>query len=172
MPPSEIVRLISCSMFTQFAQSQALGSTRDWHRKQLQQNFAVLQNITSYDTCLSCIRRRPQYGFPCGHLICRNCIRTFTPKSNSDPWMYVPESCHVCGQTAHGISIREFPETSRLRVLSIDGGGIRGSAPIGFLKAIQDEIDIPYYDVQHSFDVKVGTSSGKFHLLSNISQHY
>jgi patatin-like phospholipase/acyl hydrolase len=85
--------------------------------------------------------------------------------------MFVPESCHVCGQSAHGILIREFPETSRLRVLSIDGGGIRGSAPIGFLKAMQDEIGIPYYNVQRSFDVKVGTSSGEFRLLLNLPQH-
>ncbi|KAL5585793.1 hypothetical protein FOVSG1_013485 [Fusarium oxysporum f. sp. vasinfectum] len=83
----------------------------------------------------------------------------FSPKSGSDPWEYVPQSCHICGQLTPGISIRLFPDTSRLRVLSIDGGGIRGSAPIGFLKAIQDEIGIPYYNVQRSFDVKVGTSA-------------
>lgn len=164
--PSETVRLISCSMFTQFAQSQALGSMRDWHRQQLAQNFGILRSIVSNDTCLSCIRRRPQYGFPCGHLVCQNCIRTFSPKSSSDPWEYVPQSCHICGQPTPGISIRLFPDTSRLRVLSIDGGGIRGSAPIGFLKAIQDEIGIPYYNVQRSFDVKVGTSSGDVCVLT------
>ncbi|KAJ0129100.1 putative AC9 transposase [Fusarium oxysporum f. sp. albedinis] len=145
IPPSETVRLISCSMFTQLAQSQAVGSMRDWHRQQLAQNFGILRSIMSNDTCLSCIRRLPQYGFPCGHLVCQNCIRTFSPKSSSDPWEYVPQSCHICGQPTPGISIRLFPDTSRLRVLSIDGGGIRGSAPIGFLKAIQDEISVALY---------------------------
>ncbi|KAK2469735.1 hypothetical protein H9L39_18550 [Fusarium oxysporum f. sp. albedinis] len=150
IPPSETVRLISCSMFTQLAQSQAVGSMRDWHRQQLAQNFGILRSIMSNDTCLSCIRRLPQ---------------TFSPKSSSDPWEYVPQSCHICGQPTPGISIRLFPDTSRLRVLSIDGGGIRGSAPIGFLKAIQDEIGIPYYNVQRSFDVKVGTSSGALSVI-------
>ncbi|KAH7184234.1 acyl transferase/acyl hydrolase/lysophospholipase [Fusarium oxysporum] len=145
--------------------SQALGSMRDWHRQQLARNFGILRSIVSNDTCLSCIGRRPQYGFPCGHLVCQNCIRTFSPKSSSDPWEYVPQSCHICGQPTPGISIRLFPDTSRLRVLSIDGGGIRGSAPIGFLKAIQDEIGIPYYNVQRSFDVKVGTSSGALSVI-------
>ncbi|KAH7142375.1 acyl transferase/acyl hydrolase/lysophospholipase, partial [Fusarium sp. MPI-SDFR-AT-0072] len=145
--------------------SQALGSMRDWHRQQLARNFGILRSIMSNDTCLSCIRRRPQYGFPCGHLVCQNCIRTFSPKSSSDPWEYAPQSCHICGQPTPGISIRLFPDTSRLRVLSIDGGGIRGSAPIGFLKVIQDEIGIPYYNVQRSFDVKVGTSSGALSVI-------
>ncbi|KAM5527445.1 hypothetical protein FOXYSP1_20317 [Fusarium oxysporum f. sp. phaseoli] len=165
MPPSETVRLISCSMFTQFAQSQALGSMRDWHRQQLARNCSILRSIKSNETCLSCIRRRPQYGFPCGHLVCQNCVRTFSPKSSFDPWEYVPQSCHICGQPTPGISIRLFPDTSRLRVLSIDGGGIRGSAPIGFLKAIQDGIGIPYYNVQRSFDVKFGTSSGALSVI-------
>ncbi|KAH7186367.1 hypothetical protein DER44DRAFT_816943 [Fusarium oxysporum] len=130
----------------------SLGSMRDWHRQQLARNFGILRSIVSNDTCLSCIRRRPQYGFPCGHLVCQNCIRTFSPKSSSDPWEYVPQSCHICGQPTPGISIRLFPDTSRLRVLSIDGGGIH-------------EIGIPYYNVQRSFDVKVGTSSGALSVI-------
>lgn len=165
MPPSEIVRLISNSMFTQFAQYQALGTAHDWHQKQLARNYSTLRTKFSNNTCFSCFRRRPQYGFPCGHLVCQNCIRTFSPKSSHDPWTYVPQLCHICGQDSPIISIRIFPDTSRLRVLSIDGGGIRGAAPIGFLKALQDEIGIPHYNVYRSFDVMVGTSSGDSHLL-------
>ncbi|EXM16065.1 hypothetical protein FOTG_15595 [Fusarium oxysporum f. sp. vasinfectum 25433] len=48
MPPSETVRLISCSMFTQFAQSQALGSMRDWHRQQLARNFGGGRSMASH----------------------------------------------------------------------------------------------------------------------------
>ncbi|KAJ3454384.1 hypothetical protein MRS44_018278 [Fusarium solani] len=65
-----------------------------------------------------------------------------------------------------GLSVRLTPDTSRLRVLSVDGGGIRGSAPIGFLKSIQDEIGIPGYKVQRNFDVKIGTSSGALSVIS------
>ncbi|SCO92742.1 uncharacterized protein FRV6_16870 [Fusarium oxysporum] len=48
MPPSETVRLISCSMFTQFAQSQALGSMRDWHRQQLARNLGGGRSMASH----------------------------------------------------------------------------------------------------------------------------
>ncbi|CVL09032.1 related to calcium-independent phospholipase A2 [Fusarium mangiferae] len=160
MPPLELVRLISCSMFTQFAQFQAIGSTVDWHRRQLAQNNDTLGKIRSNRTCLSCIRRRPQFGLSCGHLICRYCVKTFYAPSRTDPFEYRPESCLLCGQCTLGTLIRLTPETCRLHVLSIDGGGIRGSAPIEFIKAIQDGVGIPYYNVQRSFDVKVGTSSG------------
>ncbi|RSL40975.1 hypothetical protein CEP54_015958 [Fusarium duplospermum] len=145
---------------------QALGPSLDWHRQQLSRHKDFLKSIRSRDTCLSCIRRRPQYGFPCGHLICQNCVRVFYPQRDADPWEYRLEACHICSEPTPGLSIHLTPDTSRLRVLSIDGGGIRGSAPIGFLKAIQDEIGIPGYKVQRNFDVKVGTSSGALSVIS------
>ncbi|KAJ3453489.1 hypothetical protein MRS44_017736 [Fusarium solani] len=62
--------------------------------------------------------------------------------------------------------ISSTPDTCRARVLSIDGGGIRGAAPIGFLKTIQDAIGIPHYDVQRNFDIMFGTSSGGLSVIS------
>ncbi|KAF4972947.1 hypothetical protein FSARC_616 [Fusarium sarcochroum] len=46
------------------------------------------------------------------------------------------------------------------------GGGIRGAAPLGFLKALQDEVGIEDYGIQRHFDVKFGTSSGGLSVLS------
>ncbi|RSL95848.1 hypothetical protein BHE90_009552 [Fusarium euwallaceae] len=145
---------------------QALGPSVDWHRKQLSRYKDLMKSIRLRETCLSCIRRRPQYGFPCGHLICRNCVRVFYPPSDSDPWQYRLETCHICSEPTPGLSVYLTPDTSQLRVLSVDGGGIRGSAPIGFLKSIQDEIGIPGYKVQRNFDVKIGTSSGALSVIS------
>ncbi|WKT54352.1 hypothetical protein QSH57_004936 [Fusarium oxysporum f. sp. vasinfectum] len=67
--PSETVRLISCSMFTQFAQSQALGSMRDWHRQQLARNFGALSVICldilgwNVDDCMSHLKQFAQQSF-------------------------------------------------------------------------------------------------------------
>ncbi|KAF4467879.1 hypothetical protein FALBO_5249 [Fusarium albosuccineum] len=166
LPPAEIVRLISDSMFTQFAQFQALGTSLDWHREQLAYNSASLAVITSRETCFSCIRRRPKYNFPCGHFICEHCIRTFCHADESDPWLFLPDVCLICSVPTPGLSIRLIPDTCRTRVLSIDGGGVRGAAPIGFLKAIEDEVGIPGYKVQRLFDVKIGTSSGALAVTS------
>lgn len=158
--PSEIVRLISSSMFTQFAQFQALGASLDWHRQQLARISTFLALVYSNETCLGCITRRPQYRLQCGHLVCQNCIRTFYHADDSDPWVFKSDACHICAVSTPNLSIRLAPDTCRARVLSIDGGGIRGAAPIGFLKTIQDAIGIPHYDVQRNFDIMFGTSSG------------
>lgn len=160
--PSEMVRLIEESMVTQHAQTQALESSVAWHRQQLARFHKFLSVIYSKETCLSCIRRKPQYKFQCGHFICRTCIKEFYPRNDLDPWVILPDTCHICGVVTQRLSIRLIPDTASVRVLSIDGGGIRGSAPIGFLKALQDEIRIPNYQVQRHFDIKFGTSSGNF----------
>ncbi|KAF4471559.1 retrotransposon hobase [Fusarium albosuccineum] len=166
LPPTEMVRLISSDMFTQFAQFQAFDTPLDWHRRQLYRNRSILADVYSSETCFSCIRRRPKHHLHCGHFVCGTCIENFYTRDESDPWLFRSDACHICGQPTPGLSIRITPHTGRTRVLSIDGGGIRGAAPIGFLKAMQDEIGIPGYDVQRHFDVKVGTSSGALSVIS------
>ncbi|KAI1839796.1 hypothetical protein JX266_013990, partial [Neoarthrinium moseri] len=51
------------------------------------------------------------------------------------------------------------PDTAGVRVLSIDGGGTRGRAPLEFLQALQDRLGLPY-PLQRNFDLIYGTSSG------------
>ena len=43
------------------------------------------------------------------------------------------------------------------RILSIDGGGIKGVAPASFLAALEDSLGVP---VSQYFDLIVGTSTG------------
>lgn len=56
--------------------------------------------------------------------------------------------------------IKVKPDTASVRVLSIDGGGTRGRAPLEFVRVLQDRLRLPC-PVQHHFDVVYGTSSGK-----------
>ncbi|RYO00263.1 hypothetical protein AA0121_g13424 [Alternaria tenuissima] len=55
--------------------------------------------------------------------------------------------------------MRVKPATAGLRVLSIDGGGIRAAIPIQFLCALEKAVglDMP---IQEFFDLAYGTSSG------------
>jgi hypothetical protein len=43
------------------------------------------RNTQSSSTCLACLRRRPQYGFLCGHIICENCVIIFGDCCLDDP---------------------------------------------------------------------------------------
>ncbi|KAG9249569.1 acyl transferase/acyl hydrolase/lysophospholipase [Emericellopsis atlantica] len=159
IPPREIVRLIRNEMITQFSQLLAIGTAAQWHRKHLMR-FRALHDICMVDTCLSCLRRRPQHRMPCGHLFCQVCLKIFHRKESEQSWTLRPDSCHVCGLGCAGLAVRLIPDTARARVLSIDGGGVRGIAPLNFLKAIQEEIGIEDHNIGDDFDVVLGTSSG------------
>ncbi|KAI1856299.1 uncharacterized protein JN550_013877 [Neoarthrinium moseri] len=58
-----------------------------------------------------------------------------------------------------GMHLAVKPDTAGVRVLSIDGGGTRGRAPLEFLQALQDRLGLPY-PLQRNFDLIYGTSSG------------
>ncbi|KAL5866372.1 hypothetical protein ACKVWC_011516 [Pyricularia oryzae] len=58
------------------------------------------------------------------------------------------------------MAIRVRPDNASVRVLSIDGGGVRGVAPLRFLQTLQDQLRLPDYPVQRHFDVIYGISSG------------
>ncbi|KAK8054768.1 hypothetical protein PG994_009835 [Apiospora phragmitis] len=57
------------------------------------------------------------------------------------------------------VEIGMRPDTASVRVLSIDGGGTRGIAPLVFIETIQECIGLPC-PVQRHFDLIYGTSSG------------
>jgi hypothetical protein len=104
------------------------------------------------------MRRRPQYCLPCRHWYCPTCIRIFGRLDAVDPYVFHLDDCLLC-EAGVAWSIRMKPPTTTTRVLSIDGGGTRGRAPLEFLRILQDAIALPF-PVQQNFDVIYGTSSG------------
>ncbi|KAM7210560.1 hypothetical protein V8F06_014060, partial [Rhypophila decipiens] len=115
--------------------------------------------LLSDDTCFCCIRRRPQFGLPCGHSLCENCIRVFGRQNMADPWVFDIDTCFLCKMELSDIHIKVKPDTASVRMLSIDGGGTRGRVPLEFIRVLQDRLRLPY-PIQRNFDVVYGTSSG------------
>lgn len=101
----------------------------------------------------------PEHLLPCGHMLCESCCTKHAHTTEKDPLLYRLEYCPLCKSTFH-FSIRVRPATASVRVLSIDGGGIRAVVPIQFLRALERAvgIDMP---VQEHFDLSYGTSSGE-----------
>jgi patatin-like phospholipase/acyl hydrolase len=62
------------------------------------------------------------------------------------------------------VVVKAVPQTAGIRVLTLDGGGVRGLAPLQYLQVLQDRIGLPF-PVQENFDVVFGTSSGMFTYL-------
>jgi hypothetical protein len=81
------------------------------------------------------------------------------------------KDCILCGEPAptsqeqapYTIAVK--PRCAGVRLLALDGGGVRGIVEILVLRAIQEEInlkvDIP---IRAFFDLIVGTSTGKLSL--------
>jgi RING-type zinc-finger len=117
------------------------------------------------DTCLLCLCYSPQYILPCGHSFCENCVKDFGQRegNNQQSTTFVHNSCVLClnslqtAQRPWKISLR--PKSAGVRILSLDGGGVRGVVELKILERIELEmgLGVPISDL---FDLMVGTSSG------------
>lgn len=118
-----------------------------------------LSNLRSYKSCLACLQRAPEHKFACNHMLCEECCIELGQASDIDPHLHKFSSCPLCA-TPCDVQVRIKPATAGVRVLAIDGGGIRAVVPIQFLRALERAIglDIP---VQEHFDISFGTSSGR-----------
>ncbi|RDL30200.1 uncharacterized protein BP5553_10478 [Venustampulla echinocandica] len=169
--PSGFVKLIedAFSDLVEKLESSAAGAATDIHRQLLVAFDSDWQALRSDDTCLTCLRRRPQYGLPCGHCACENCVRVFGKRSEADPWLFEVDSCVFCGAATSGIVVKTFPPTAGVRVLTFDGGGVRGIATLQYLQELQDKLGLPY-PVQEHFDLVFCTSVGIIIVLGLITQ--
>jgi hypothetical protein len=138
----------------------ARNTSLDLHRQTLLRFSMDSLSIRSDDTCFPCLRRRPQYNLPCGHCVCENCVRSFGMKNQYNPWLFEVDSCFFCSLTTCGVTVKTLPPTAGIRVLTLDGGGVRGLTALEFLRHLQYKIGLPY-PVQENFDVAFGTSSGE-----------
>ena len=119
-----------------------------------------LSTLTTHRFCLACLHGTPEHKFPCGHIFCETCCAEMGQQWKTDPYLHRFSKCPLCMQPCD-VRVRTKPPTAGMRVLSIDGGGIRAVIPIQFLRALDSALglDIP---VQEHFDFAYGTSSGKF----------
>jgi hypothetical protein len=161
--PSGFLTMIEVILKSNFdvLQRSATNRAADSHRQALLKIATNWLSIRSDNTCLVCIRRTPHYGLPCGHIICENCVRVFGRPRQFDPWTFEVDSCFFCGMSTSGVVVKIHPPTAGVRVLTLDGGGIRGVASLQYLHALQERIGLPY-PVQENFDVVYGTSIGNF----------
>jgi Patatin-like phospholipase len=128
----------------------------------------IWASIRSNKTCLPCLQAAPDHVLGCGHSYCPRCIQELGKPSSNFECAWVMLGCALCRSAEE-----ERPHLVRLkgrcagaRILTLDGGGIRGIIELSLLRAI-DEIlgfEIPMRDM---VDVIVGTSTGTF-ILSRV----
>lgn len=127
------------------------------HRESIKQTNLPWMILKNNRTCLTCLRRKPEYNLSCGHSLCEICLQIFGEVTSAAEYQFHLASCVLCRNGQATVTLK--PPTAGVRILTIDGGGVRGVIPLEFLDMMQEAIgkDCP---IQNLFDLVIGTSSG------------
>ncbi|PVH95425.1 FabD/lysophospholipase-like protein [Periconia macrospinosa] len=135
-------------------------SAADAHRRNLQKIQTHLTRFKSHRSCFCCLMRMPEKAMVCGHTFCDACIKIYGRRSHSEKHTFELSECMLCGVSYVNSTFRLVPPTAGIRVLTLDGGGVRGTVPLVFLQHIEHllmKFDCPARDY---FDYVCGTSAG------------
>jgi hypothetical protein len=104
--------------------------------------------------------RMPEKVLNCGHAMCDTCLKSHGSKDLEGGYAFKITDCPICG-TCSGQSFRLIPPTAGIRLLSVDGGGVRGMVPIIFLSHLEKCLEMLGCPLSEYFDLVCGTSAGK-----------
>ncbi|RII24876.1 hypothetical protein CUC08_Gglean005691 [Alternaria sp. MG1] len=136
------------------------SSASDIHRETLRTNHTHMASLKSHRTCFSCFLRMPEKVLTCGHALCDPCIRIFGTRCRSERNTFEIIDCILCGVNFMSHKFRFVPPTAGIRMLSIDGGGVRGVIPLVFLQQLDRTLAPLGCAIKDHFDFVCGTSAG------------
>lgn len=110
----------------------------------------------------------PEKVLTCGHALCDTCVRVFSHRSKTNKYTYTVTECTICGVIQRDAVFHYILPTAGIRVLSIDGGGIRGIVPLKYLEHLEKVMSRFSCLIKDHFDYVVGTSTGMFSILCGI----
>ncbi|EAS29982.3 uncharacterized protein CIMG_08728 [Coccidioides immitis RS] len=139
-------------------------SSSQLHRYNIGHNARSWKALKLEFTCTWCLRQCKQHPVPCGHLICDNCVQRYGEQLIGSDVEYFIKDCIACREPAC-LKVKIKPATAGVRVVSIDGGGVRGIIPLESLASIQAPLgqDLPLASL---VDFMIGTSSGGISALA------
>lgn len=136
------------------------------HTERLQELSPLFKHHKSQNSCLCCLLRTPEKVLDCGHAYCDTCIRTFGTRSASEQYVYMLPQCLLCSRPHLSHTFSFTPPTAGVRILTIDGGGVRGIIPLTVLRQLEADLEYLGCPLRDHFDFVVGTSSGLLLLHS------
>lgn len=124
------------------------------------------EKLKSVECCVFCLTGPPQHILECGHSLCDACVPRFAVSRRYRRSSFMVKGCMMCG-TPSQLEVQLKPATAGIRVLSIDGGGIRGIVPLQFLHNLQCALG-GAVRVQDFFDMAFGVSAGMSHSCPSL----
>ncbi|OAP65340.1 hypothetical protein AYL99_01312 [Fonsecaea erecta] len=150
----------SSSLSDRFSRARAVVVHKEKLRqfyKRYESNFGTVfcDNIG----CLCCLMSSASHCLECKHVVCTDCVKDFGVAINATTVEMSDCPMHETQPWIHKPLIRFKPPAAGLRLLSLDGGGIRGIVQLVLLQQLEKHLGgrIP---IQSFFDLVVGTSVG------------
>ncbi|KAM3089514.1 hypothetical protein ACMFMG_001101 [Clarireedia jacksonii] len=156
----QIEQKVHTSSFNQTITGQeAAWNVHEGVMNKFYQNWDNVLKVVSHTTCFACLGALPEHSLPCGHVLCTRCVEAFGRSSHKTllELHYCP--LHNFEKWDQPWQIKIKPVHAGVRVLSLDGGGIRGIVELETLHAIETELGGDLR-IQAFFDLIVGTSTG------------
>lgn len=143
----------------------------DWKGNTDHEDDKDIAPLTAHTTCFSCLSGTPIHALTCGHIICERCAENYSTVSSSGFWREI-RVCPLCSNMKSPWNApwkyKIRPKHTGPRILSLDGGGIRGIIQLKMLEALERKINLGV-PIQDFFDLVVGTSSGGIIALALAS---
>lgn len=146
----------------EYSQLKVSRSASEIHRNTLSKLNLYLKDIKSHKTCLCCLMRSPEKVLSCGHAICDTCVKIFGHKLNKVTFSLL--SCVFCGEPQVSTEFKFTNDTAGLRILSLDGGGVKGVITLEYLLQLQNELINLGCALHEYFDYVCGTSAGRRYI--------
>lgn len=120
------------------------------------------ESFISHTACYSCLISPPEHALPCGHVLCTPCVQAFGIAKGRCIFELTYCPLHhkdLEGQFSTRWPVFIKPHGAGVRIMSLDGGGIRGIIELTILHQIEKAIGTGL-PIQAFFDLIVGTSTG------------
>ncbi|PWW77221.1 FabD/lysophospholipase-like protein [Tuber magnatum] len=142
-----------------------LGGSVEYYRDTLKRGWGPLRKPLSDTVCFGCLAQFPDRRLPCRHSFCEICFEVFGKRCTNQPYTFHILECMICLARFDGIKVHIQPPTAGARILTVDGGGIRGVVALTSLirleAAISHIVGVKLPIQEHFFDLAIGTSSGR-----------
>lgn len=135
---------------------------RDSVLKPFYTHLSGAKAFISHTACFSCLIAPPEHALPCGHVLCTPCIQSYGLARGK--YMFEMAFCPLHheedrGQFQPRWPVQIKPPGAGIRIMSLDGGGVRGIIELMILQEIERNLG-PGLPIQAFIDLIVGTSTG------------